>query len=57
VRALLRSTRSRILLTGYKAVPTSVADAFQAALIAKALTQSFRTGKPVDFGDDGEPIL
>ncbi|RSH80751.1 hypothetical protein EHS25_007087 [Saitozyma podzolica] len=40
-----------------KPVPTSVADAFQAALIAKALTQSFRTGKPVDFGDDGEPIL
>ncbi|OWZ42886.1 hypothetical protein C343_03914 [Cryptococcus neoformans C23] len=37
--------------------PTSADDAFQAALIAKALTHSFQSGKPVLFGEDGEPIL
>jgi len=40
-----------------KPVPTTPEDALQAAQIAIALTHSFRTGKPVLFGDDGEPIL
>ncbi|OCF30523.1 hypothetical protein I316_07851 [Kwoniella heveanensis BCC8398] len=38
-------------------VPTTVSDAFQAALIAKALTVSFNGGKPIDFGENGEPVL
>lgn len=40
-----------------KAVPTPAEDALKAAQIAIALTHSFRTGVPVVFGDDGEPIL
>lgn len=40
-----------------KPVPTTPEDALQAAQIAIALTHSFRTGVPVVFGDDGEPIL
>ncbi|WVQ69659.1 uncharacterized protein L199_007879 [Kwoniella botswanensis] len=40
-----------------KPVPATVSDAFQAALIAKALTVSYHTGKPVEFGENGEPIV
>lgn len=40
-----------------KPVPTTAVDALQAAQIAVALTHSFRQGKPVLFGEDGEPIL
>ncbi|WWC61261.1 uncharacterized protein I303_103842 [Kwoniella dejecticola CBS 10117] len=38
-------------------VPTPPRDGLEAAQIAIALTHSFRTGKPVFFGSDGEPIL
>ncbi|WVQ77384.1 hypothetical protein IAR50_007069 [Cryptococcus sp. DSM 104548] len=37
--------------------PTSAYDGLQAALIAKALTHSFREGKAVRFDKEGEPIL
>ncbi|ODO04945.1 hypothetical protein I350_05556 [Cryptococcus amylolentus CBS 6273] len=36
---------------------SSVYDGLQAALIAKALTHSFKTGKAVEFDKDGEPVL
>jgi hypothetical protein len=39
------------------AVPTPPQDALEAAQIAMALTHSFRTGMPVFFGDDGQPIF
>ncbi|BEI82672.1 hypothetical protein CcaverHIS002_0305400 [Cutaneotrichosporon cavernicola] len=38
-------------------VPTPPEDALKAAQIAVALTHSFRTGVPVDFDEEGEPIL
>ncbi|KAE8540569.1 hypothetical protein D1P53_003520 [Cryptococcus gattii VGV] len=38
-------------------VPTPPQDALEAAQIATALTHSFRTGNPVYFDDNGEPIL
>ncbi|GMK56596.1 hypothetical protein CspeluHIS016_0304360 [Cutaneotrichosporon spelunceum] len=38
-------------------VPTPPEDALKAAQIAIALTHSFRTGVPVDFDNEGEPIL
>ncbi|ODN74943.1 hypothetical protein L198_08194 [Cryptococcus wingfieldii CBS 7118] len=37
--------------------PTSAYDGLQAALIAKALTHSFQTGKAVEFDRAGEPVL
>ncbi|KAL1405940.1 hypothetical protein Q8F55_007622 [Vanrija albida] len=38
-------------------VPTTARDALLAGLIAKALTHSLKTGLPVLFDDDGEPVL
>lgn len=40
-----------------KKVPTPPEDALKAAQIAMALTHSFRTGLPVEFDEEGEPIL
>jgi myo-inositol 2-dehydrogenase/D-chiro-inositol 1-dehydrogenase len=39
------------------AVKTTPDDALQAAIIAKALTHSFRTGLPVEFDEQGEPRI
>ncbi|RSH87060.1 hypothetical protein EHS25_003549 [Saitozyma podzolica] len=40
-----------------KPVKTTPDDALQAAIIAKALTHSFRTGLPVEFDEQGEPRI
>ncbi|GFZ51344.1 hypothetical protein JCM24511_09104 [Saitozyma sp. JCM 24511] len=40
-----------------KPVKTTPDDALQAAIIAKALTHSFRTGLPVEFDEQGEPKI
>lgn len=39
------------------AVPSTVTDAIEAGNIAHALTVSFRTGKPVLFDEENQPIL
>lgn len=39
------------------AVPSTVTDAIEAGNIAHALTVSFRTGKPVLFDEQNQPIL
>jgi myo-inositol 2-dehydrogenase/D-chiro-inositol 1-dehydrogenase len=44
-------------LTHFAAVPTPPRDALEAAQIAVALTHSFRSGKPVFFDDNGQPML
>lgn len=49
------SRRERQALT--PAVPTTPYDALAAAQIAKGLTAAFRTGQPVEFDANGEPIL
>ncbi|WWC60052.1 uncharacterized protein I303_102615 [Kwoniella dejecticola CBS 10117] len=40
-----------------KPLPVSCVDALEAAKIAAALTQSFKSGNPVYFDNEGEPIL
>lgn len=46
-----------MVLTLLAAVPSTAADALKAAQIAQALTASFRSGQPVSFDANGEPIL
>ncbi|ODN76345.1 myo-inositol 2-dehydrogenase [Cryptococcus wingfieldii CBS 7118] len=40
-----------------KPLPVNSLDALEAAKIATALTHSFRSGQPVYFSDEGEPLL